>query len=153
MGMANDAHRTLPPTPARSSAGRRVLVADDEEAICRASARILKSAGFDVVTAHDGNSALDEIMKGGFDVILSDIRMPGATGIDLLRVVRAYDLDVPVVLVTGNPNVESAIEAVELGALQYLCKPILPADLVSAVERASRLHRLARLKRDAIKLQ
>ncbi len=135
-----------------SSGKRRVLVADDEEALGRAMARSLGAAGFEVVIAKDGTEAIEQVLKGGFDVILSDIRMPGATGIDLLRVVRAYDLDVPVVLMTGNPDVESAVDAIELGALQYLCKPFSAETVTKAIERASRLHQLARWKRDALAL-
>ncbi len=131
---------------------RRVLVADDEPALRRAVARLLQSGGFEVVEVGDGNAAIKEVIGGGFDVIVTDIGMPGSSGIDLLRVVRAYDLDVPVVLITGSPEIESAVEAVELGAIQYFAKPFEPEALRQAVERASRLHRLARLKRDALAL-
>jgi EAL domain-containing protein (putative c-di-GMP-specific phosphodiesterase class I) len=78
--------------------------------------------------------------------------MPGMTGVDLLGIVRSYDLDVPVILMTGTPTLETAIEAIRLGALQYLPKPISNDVLVKAVERASQLHRMAQMKRDALKL-
>ena len=139
--------------PARAAAGQRtVLVVDDDEALARALKRMLETAGYHVTTAGDGNAAVAKIRHEPFDVILSDIQMPGMDGIDMLRVVRAYDLDVPVILMTGEPTVETAAEAVSLGALQYLSKPVPNDTLLSAVERASRLHRMATMKREALEL-
>lgn len=144
---------TLPPPSRPPAAGRRrVLVADDEPMLGKAIARALGAKGFEVVHVLDGNAAIAEVMQGGFDVIVSDIGMPGSSGIDLLRVVRAYDLDVPVILMTGSPDVGSAMEAVELGAIQYLGKPFELGALQRAVERASRLHQLAKVKRQALEL-
>lgn len=132
---------------------RRVLLADDDEALGRAFQRALGRAGFDVELVQDGNAAVEAVGRARFDVILSDIRMPGTTGIELLRAVRTRDLDVPVVLMTGNPAIGDAIEALELGALQYLTKPFPLERVVSVLERACKLHRLAILKRDAFALQ
>ena len=70
---------------------------------------------------------------------------------ELLRVVRAYDHDVPVILMTGEPEVATAIDAIELGALLYLCKPVPVSQIVAAVDRGRRLHEMARLKRDAMR--
>jgi EAL domain-containing protein (putative c-di-GMP-specific phosphodiesterase class I) len=137
---------------AASVPNRGVLVVDDDEALSRALSRILKMAGYDVVVANNGAAAVDKVMHRAFDVILSDIQMPGMSGVDLLSIVRAYDLDVPVILMTGNPTLETAMEAVSLGALQYLVKPTPNDDVVKAVDRASRLHRLAQMKRDSLKL-
>ncbi len=129
-----------------------VLIVDDDPNVARSLRRVLESNGFRVVVAGDGQAAIDLLVKGRFEVILTDIQMPHITGVDLLTIVRAYDLDVPVLLMTGEPTLETAIEAVSLGALQYLAKPIAVDVLLRAVERASRLHRLARVKRDALKL-
>ena len=139
--------------PLRSAAGQKsVLVVDDEAALGRALERILRSAGFQVTVTTDATKALEAIMQTPFDVILSDIMMPTMSGVDLLRVIRAYDLDVPVILMTGNPTLETAEEALALGALQYLHKPMTNDAVVNAVERASRLHRMAVMKREALKL-
>ena len=78
--------------------------------------------------------------------------MPGVSGVDLLRLVRKHDLDVPVVLMTADPRLETALQAVELGALQYLLKPVPAEELLKAMERAVRLRRMARMKRQAMKL-
>ncbi|HXX68968.1 MAG TPA: EAL domain-containing protein, partial [Polyangiaceae bacterium] len=102
--------------------------------------------------AGDVAAAREAIRHQAFDVVLSDIQMPGPSGVDLLRSVRAHDLDVPVMLMTGNPTIETAMEAVQLGALQYLQKPTPNDVLLAAVERACRLHALARMKRDALQL-
>jgi EAL domain-containing protein (putative c-di-GMP-specific phosphodiesterase class I) len=96
-----------------------------------------------------GRSAIE---AASFDVILSDIDMPGMSGIQLLERVRARDLDVPVVLITGNPSVETAIKAMEQGALRYLVKPVELEVLLKVAGDAVRLHRLAKAKRQALDL-
>ena len=98
--------------------GSSILVVDDDLAVGRAIARVLGRRGSDVVVVHDGQAAIDALLARRFDVILSDIQMPGMSGVDLLSIVRAYDLDVPVILMTGAPSLETAMEAVSLGALQ-----------------------------------
>ncbi len=138
-------------TPPKAGA-TSVLVVDDDAQLRRALTRLLTAAGHDVVGAEDGTTAVELIMARRFDVILSDIQMPNMSGVDLLSIVRAYDLDVPVILMTGAPTLETAMEAVSLGALQYLTKPIPNDTLVKAIERAAQLHRMARMKRDAQKL-
>ncbi len=104
--------------------GPHILVVDDDDALLRIHARVLAGKGYRVDTAPDGAAAARAIEAGSFDVILSDIDMPGMNGIQLLERVRARDLDVPVVLVTGNPAIETAIKAMEQGALRYLVKPV-----------------------------
>lgn len=131
---------------------RKVLIAEDEEALRRALARALARAGHEVVEAADGTAAIASVGREPFDVILTDIAMPGANGIDVLRAVRERDFDVPVVLMTGAPDLQSALEAMHLGVLEYLTKPVDIAKLVATVERASRLHRLARAKRKALEM-
>ena len=129
-----------------------VLVVDDDANLARAIERVLKGAAREVVLVHDGATAIDAIKNRSFDVVLTDIQMPGMSGVDVLRAVRSHDLDVPVVLMTGEPSLETAMEALSLGALQYLSKPIPNGTLLATVERASRLHKMARMKRDALKL-
>ncbi len=131
---------------------RSVLVVDDELRIAQALVRVLGAAGFDVEIAVDGGQAVEAVKNRAFDVILSDINMPGMSGIALLRAVRTQDLDVPVILMTGEPTLETAMEAISLGAMQYFTKPMNNVEVVKAVERASTLHRLTKIKRDALKL-
>jgi EAL domain-containing protein (putative c-di-GMP-specific phosphodiesterase class I) len=140
------------PVPGSESGRSPVLIVDDDPTVARSLRRVLEANGFSIVVASDGQAAVDLLKEGRFDVILTDIQMPRMTGVDLLTIVRAYDLDVPVLLMTGEPKLETAIEAVSLGALQYLTKPIEKDVLLAAVSRASQLHRMARVKRDALKL-
>lgn len=130
-----------------------VLIVDDNESLREGYRRVLTAAGMGTVTAPSAIVAL-ELLKNGdlFDVIVSDIVMPGIDGTTLLREVRKYNLDVPVILVTANPDLLSAMTAVQFGAFRYLVKPVPPADLVKTVAEAIRLHRLARLKREALTL-
>src|SRR5580698_4434505 len=117
--MANTRRDTdRPPTREKS-----VLVVDDDPAVARALRRVLEAAGYTVSVVGGAQLAVEAITNNAFDVVISDIQMPGMTGVELLRSIRALDLDVPVILMTGVPTVETAIEAVNLGALQYLPKP------------------------------
>lgn len=128
----------------------RVLVVDDEPDLLDVLGALLTDAGWQVDTAPNGRAALRLVDGHRYEVVLSDIDMPGMNGLELLREIRARDLDVPVLLITGHPRVDTAVEALENGALRYLRKPIRERDLASAVEDAARLHRMARLKREAL---
>jgi EAL domain-containing protein (putative c-di-GMP-specific phosphodiesterase class I) len=110
----------------------------------------LGAAGFAVTSALDCAQAVEQLSRRRFDVIVSDISMPNLDGIGLLREVRARDLDVPVILITGRPSVDTAQKAVEFGALRYLNKPMEMKELVTVVSQAVGLGRMARVKREAI---
>jgi EAL domain-containing protein (putative c-di-GMP-specific phosphodiesterase class I)/ActR/RegA family two-component response regulator len=138
------------PTHAGAWTPGRVLVVDDEPLLLAVYRKLLTSAGWTVETASSGAEAKALASGDRFDVIVSDVRMPGMTGVDLLRAVRERDLDVPVVLLTGNPDVDSAAEAVEYGAFRYLGKPVDSAKLLEVLRRGMQLHRLAKLKRQAL---
>jgi EAL domain-containing protein (putative c-di-GMP-specific phosphodiesterase class I) len=143
----------LPPGAGAAEAARgAVLLVDDEAAIARGYARILTSAGFAVDVAEDGREAAGIAREKSFDVIVSDIAMPEMNGLELLHAVREHNLDVPVILMTGGPAIESAVQAMEYGALRYLIKPIEPQELEEAVTRAVRLHQMAKIKREALEL-
>ena len=129
-----------------------VLLVDDEQSIARAYAWTLGAAGFAVEIAFDGKAAAAAARERHFDVIVSDIAMPEMNGLELLRSVREHDLDVPFVLMTGGPAVESAVRAVEYGALRYLIKPVSAGELEEVVARAVRLHQMARIKREALEM-
>lgn len=128
----------------------QVLVAEDEPVMLRAIARVLGGAGYDVTLAPDGAEAIAVVRERAFDVIITDIEMPGADGITVLRAVRERDLDVPVVVVTGAPSLQTSIQALEEGALRYLVKPFDLGALLGVVAQAVRLHAMARVKRAAL---
>src|SRR5271155_4127332 len=115
--------------PVAGAGQGRVLVVDDEEALVRVIGRVLTSAGHTVLTAGDGKRAADLLEEGTFDAIVSDIDMPKMNGIQLLQTVRQRDADVPVILMTGNPDLETAVQAIAHGALQYLIKPVNTEEL------------------------
>jgi EAL domain-containing protein (putative c-di-GMP-specific phosphodiesterase class I) len=129
-----------------------VLLVDDEPLLLRAYTRILEKRGFEVQTASDGAAAAAMLAERRFGVILSDISMPGMNGLALLREVRKRDLDVPVLLMTGAPALDTAMEALDNGALRYLVKPIAQSKLLELLENAVRLHALAVAKREALEL-
>jgi len=130
----------------------RVLAVDDEEALLRYYQRAVGSAGYEVVTCERPSDALAELDKARFDVIITDLAMPGMSGIELLRAVRTRDMDVPVIIITASPALETALQAIDEGAMRYLVKPVRAEQLLSAVERAVALGRMSRLKRQALAL-
>jgi EAL domain-containing protein (putative c-di-GMP-specific phosphodiesterase class I) len=132
-----------------TAAKTRVLVADDDPQLLRTLARVLRRSGHDVVEADSGRRAITELEQGTFDTILSDIHMPDGGGLDLLRVVRRVDLDVPVVLMSGVSDVKSAAAALAYGAFRYLSKPLDLGDLETTIRHSVRAHALARLRRRA----
>jgi EAL domain-containing protein (putative c-di-GMP-specific phosphodiesterase class I) len=147
----------LPPVTLESmspTSGRpgTILLVDDEPAALRGFERTLRSAGYQVEAFVSAREAIARVSAGGVHVVVSDISMPEMSGVELLRTIRAYDADLPVVLVTGIPAIESATDAVEYGAFKYIVKPVEPEDLRKAVERARKLYRLARMKREALRL-
>jgi EAL domain-containing protein (putative c-di-GMP-specific phosphodiesterase class I)/CheY-like chemotaxis protein len=129
-----------------------VLLVDDDEMVLRAHRRVLERHGFDVATAGDGAAAVTTLHQRPFDVIVSDVDMPQMSGLSLLEHVRRHDLDVPVVLITGNPSIDGAAAAVEHGAIRYLLKPVANDLLANAVGHAARFHETAKLKRQALAL-
>ncbi len=138
-----------PPTP-------RLLLVDDDVSILRAYKNALGLRGFAVETASTGKQAVDRVQaahaSAPFDVVVSDISMPEMTGLEFLKHVREHDLDVPVILMTGEPGLDSAMRALEYGAFRYLVKPVDPESLSESARTAARLHRMARLKREALEL-
>jgi len=131
----------VPETPSQ------ILLVDDDEILLDALSRALGSPDMEVAVARSGDAALTLLSRHRFDALISDIMMPGMHGLKLLHSVREYDLDLPVVLITGNPDVKSAAQAVEYGAFQYLIKPISNKRLRAVVERAIDVGKLARLRR------
>ena len=138
--------------PANVTTKGRLLLADDEVELLQGYARLLGAAGYQVETAQDGKAAVQLLKNQQFNAVISDISMPGMNGLELLRAVREYDLDVPVILMTGGPAVETAVTAMEHGALRYLIKPVDPNALIQIVSQAVLLHQMAKAKREALNL-
>lgn len=133
---------TSPPSRVTSLEKRAdVLLVDDDKLVLRAIERILVAGGYTVEKVEDGHAAASYAMTGNFDVIISDINMPKISGTELLSVLRNYSSSIPVILITGAPTIESARDAVEYGAIQYLTKPIESETLLRAVSRARQMVR------------
>ena len=141
--------RALRPGDPPISDPARVLVVDDEPTLRRGLIRMLARLGYAVTEALSGEHAVELAQSTRFDVIVTDIVMPGMDGIELLRKVRGSDLDLPVILITGMPDVRTAIQAVDYGAFKYLLKPVDEVELAAVVDRAVTLNRIARVRREA----
>jgi EAL domain-containing protein (putative c-di-GMP-specific phosphodiesterase class I)/ActR/RegA family two-component response regulator len=130
-----------------------VLLVDDEPALRRALLRTFTNAGLVATGAGSAEEALAVLATGKtFDAIVTDLQLPGIQGIEFLRRVRERDLDVPIVILTGNPSFESAVAAVQYGGFRYLQKPVDLAEIVRTARDACAMHRLATLKRSALEL-
>jgi DNA-binding NtrC family response regulator len=115
-----------------------ILVVDDEEVVRHAYARILDELDCDAQSAADGEQALHAMEQRPFDVVLLDVRMPGAQGLDVLKAIKQRWPASEVVIITGYPTVESARQALQLGACDYLAKPADPDEVIDAARGAMR---------------
>lgn len=125
----------------------RVLVIDDEEVVRLGLARVLSETHHEVEMAKSGPDALSEMEKRDFDVVLLDLRLPGMDGMDVLKTIKQRWPDSEVVIVTGYPTIESAKEAIRLGANDYLAKPTDPEDVIRVTGEAAN-HRYWTLQRE-----
>ena len=115
---------------------RRILVVDDEEAVLTLFRKTFERAHFDVDTAEDGAAAIECLRNNEYDLIVTDLQMPGIGGLSVIREVRRQGSDVPVVIVTGRSTEASAIEAINLGVSAYLTKPFRMGNIMAAAARA-----------------
>lgn len=127
----------------------RILVLEDEDLVARSIERVLRKQGYAVEVANAPGEALSRFRQEHFDTVVSDINLPGMSGIDFLREIRTTSSDTPVLLITGRPTVDSAVEAVELGAFLYLTKPFRSEELRIAVSKAVGHGRMARMRSEA----
>lgn len=114
----------------------KILVVDDEEVVRLSYLRVLSGQSCNVETVRNGSDALQLMGQHPFDVVLLDQRMPGMDGMSVLRTIKERWPESEVIIITGYPAVESAKEAVTLGAYDYLAKPIAPDDVISAANGA-----------------
>lgn len=121
----------------------RVLVVDDEHWLAVGLARILERSGIPAVVANTADAALQVVAEEKIDAVITDIEMPGRSGIDLLRDLRGLDPALPVMIVTGVPSADSAAQAVEHGVYKYVTKPFDPEEVVSSTLRAISMRQVA----------
>lgn len=114
----------------------RILVADDEERIRMLLEAHLAAFGYDVDLAYDGSQALEKLKSGDFDAVITDMNMPGASGLEvILEARRLFGPHLPVIVITAYGSVQNAVEAMRDGATDYLEKPFDMADLRACLEK------------------
>lgn len=114
----------------------RVLLVDDDPSILRMLKTVLQRNGFATREARDGENAMALLSQQPFNIVVSDVNMPGGGGMEFLRSVREKNIELPVIMITGKPTVETTTQALEFGVFRYLLKPVSPKALTDAIERA-----------------
>ena len=122
--------------PAAVSGRPRVLVVDDEEGIRELLSKTLALVEYDVDVAHDGRSALERLRLMPYDLLITDLRMPGVDGLTVIREARRLKTDLPVIIITGFSTEASAIDAINLGVQGYLTKPFRVPTVLNAAAKA-----------------
>jgi DNA-binding NtrC family response regulator len=127
-----------------------VLVVDDESGILQTLEILLRAEGFAPHMAHGGKAGLEKIAALKPDIVLSDVRMPQVTGVEVLAAARAHDPDVPVILMTAQATLQTAMQAVNEGAFYYIQKPFRNDELIAILKRAAE-HRQLRVENTSLK--
>ncbi len=120
----------------------RILIADDHDALRRGLARAMLQAGHDVEEAPNGNIAIERLHEGTFDVVLSDLKMGGSDGLDVLRTTKALYPATAVILMTAFGSIGTAVEAMKIGAFDYVQKPFEIEEMEVKVEKALEMRRM-----------
>lgn len=130
-----------------------VLLVDDDDGVRKVMLKVLTRAGLKVEPVSRAAEALELLKRGRrFECIVTDLMMPEIDGLQLLRFVRQLDLDVPIIVVTGRPTLESAVTAMEHGGFRYLTKPVDNQRLIEVVQEAATQYRISVLKRKALEI-
>jgi two-component system response regulator AtoC len=119
----------------------RVLVADDEPLLRDFIAEVLKRKGIESVVVSDGAAAIAKLQEGSFDLVITDLKMPGKDGMDVLKAAKALYPQMPVILATAFASIETAVEAMKLGALNFVLKPFSPEAIEINLQKAQELVR------------
>jgi len=111
-----------------------ILIVDDEEVVCRGCQRIFEEEGYSMEMAFSGREGLEKADSEEFDVIITDLKMPDISGIEVIREIKQKKPDTPVIMITGYASVPTALEAMKLGAHDYIAKPFEPDEIIDAVK-------------------
>ncbi len=131
-----------------SELNNTLLVVDDDPYVLESISSLLKEFGFHVFTCQNAPDALEKVRKLRFDVVLTDIKMPSVTGIELLQHIHAFDPQIPVILLTAFAELDVAVDALKRGAFDFITKPYNPDYLVHSIEKAARYTRLIRMEKN-----
>ena len=122
----------------------RVLVVDDDKEICEFMQTFLTKDGMQVKTLSDPEQVVDEVKHGGYHMVVLDLMMPKIDGVEVLQRIRKVDSDIAVVIFTGYPSLESAVQSMKLDAVDYLKKPFAPEEFRAVIDRVTRKKGLLR---------
>jgi DNA-binding NtrC family response regulator len=128
----------------------KVLVVDDESSILDSLRILLRNEGFAPITAHGGKQGLEQLNEAEPDIVLTDVRMPAVSGLEILSAARQHDADLPVILMTAQATLQSAVQAVNEGAFYYIQKPFRNDELLAILRRATE-HRTLRVENKTLK--
>lgn len=115
---------------------KRILVADDDLDICLLLSRFLTKNGYEVVKAHTGRSALNQVQDTLFDLILCDFRLGDLDGLEMLAGFNEFAPDVPVIIITGYSDIKTAVNVIKAGAFDYITKPLIPDEILITIRKA-----------------
>ena len=113
----------------------RILIVDDEDGMRRLLGRVLTREGYDVTTVGSGADALRQVSRERFDLVVTDIKMPEMDGLELLKELKDYEPSLPIIVMTAYGTVENAVQALRLGAYDYIAKPFETAELQFRLQR------------------
>jgi DNA-binding NtrC family response regulator len=116
--------------------GQNLLIVDDEDVIRKGMRRILEAEGYHVATSASGRTAIEKIQEQDFDVVITDLKMPGMDGIEVLKTIKILQPDVPVIIITGYSTVDTAVDAMKSGAFDYIAKPFTSSLIIDKVQKA-----------------
>jgi DNA-binding NtrC family response regulator len=133
----------------------KILIVDDEPDMLKLLSMIIKEkTPYEVTTTNNPLEALDFAKKGGFDLVIADLKMPGLDGIELLDAIKHVDEEIPVVIVTAFATVESATEAMQKGGFDFITKPFRKEQILFTIDKAMKwlkLHRENKLLKEQLK--
>ncbi|NOY65197.1 MAG: sigma-54-dependent Fis family transcriptional regulator [Nitrospirae bacterium] len=113
----------------------RVLVIDDEAIVRVSCERVLRPEGFEVVVTSRGDEAIELLEKEPYDVVLTDLKMPDMDGLEVLKIIKERWPDIQVIIITGYGTISTAVQAIKMGAYEYIEKPFTPQDILQVVEK------------------
>ena len=120
----------------------KILLVEDEEYIRENLSEILEMNGYSVATAPNGEAGCELARKNEYDLVLTDLKLPGMSGIDVVRSIKSISPDTACIILTGYASVETAVEAMRVGAFTYLKKPFSKDELLITIEKAQEVHTL-----------
>lgn len=133
----------------------KLLIVDDEPDMLKLLSMIIREkTPYEVTTTNNPLEALDFVSKGGFDIVIADLKMPGLDGIELLDAVKRVDQDIPVIIITAYGTVESAAETIEKGGFDFITKPFRKEQILMTIDKALKwlkLQRENKMLRDQLK--